>query len=150
MLPAPANTLPKEERLCGKSNISALVSEGKWGGTAHLRYCWRAAREEGDAGRIMVSVPKKFFKRAVKRNLLKRRIREAYRTQKQLLTAGGIDILFAWTGKETADYLAIRSELASILIRIDKAFAGSSKAGAAGIAEAGTAGVGVAENGNRQ
>ncbi len=121
MLPAPANTLPKEERLCGKNDISALVSEGRWGGTAHLKYCWRVSGEESGTGRIMVSVPKKFFKRAVKRNLLKRRIREAYRTQKRLLATGGVDILFAWAVKETADFGTVREEVAAILERIGKA-----------------------------
>jgi len=35
--------------------------------------------------RMAVSVPKKHFKRAVKRNLIKRRIRESYRKQKHTL-----------------------------------------------------------------
>ena len=122
MLSTPANTLPKEERLCGKTTISALVSDGKWGSTAHLKYCWRPAREEGPA-RIMVSVSKKFFKRAVKRNLLKRRLREAYRTQKELLTVEGIDFMLVWNGKEIAEYALIRDEVATILGRISKAAA---------------------------
>jgi ribonuclease P protein component len=122
MLSTPANTLPKEERLCGKTTISALISGGRWGSTAHLKYCWRSTGEEG-AGRIMVSVSKRYFKRAVKRNLLKRRLREAYRTQKQLLTAPGVDFMLVWTGKETADYETIRGEVATILGRISKAAA---------------------------
>ncbi len=49
---------------------------------------------------IMVSVPKKMFKRAWKRNLIKRRIKESYRRRKQPLiekaAAAGrhIDIAF--------------------------------------------------------
>ena len=70
---------------------------------------------------MMVSVSKKYFKRAVKRNLLKRRLREAYRTQKQLLTARGVDFMLVWTGKELAGYEVIRSEVAAILGRISKA-----------------------------
>ena len=91
----PANTLPKAERLCGKSRISALISKGRWGSTEHIKYCWHGSREEGP-GQIVVSVSKKFFKRAVKRNLLKRRMREAYRTQKDLLAVSGVDLLLAW------------------------------------------------------
>ena len=34
---------------------------------------------------VLISVPKKKFKRAVKRNLIKRRMREAYRIHKQEL-----------------------------------------------------------------
>ncbi len=120
MSSAPANTLPKEERLCGKSNISALVSCGKWGSTAHLKYCWHSAREEG-AGRILVSVPKRCFRRAVLRNLMKRRLREAYRLQKHLLTAPGTDFMLVWTCREPAGFETVRSEVATVLARISKA-----------------------------
>ena len=47
----------------------------------------------------MVSVSKRFFKRAVKRNLLKRRLREAYRTRKGLLPAG-VDLMLVYNSKE--------------------------------------------------
>ena len=119
----PSNGFRKEERLCGKTSLSALVADGRWGTTAHLKYCWLRSREDGVV-RVAVSVSKKFFKRAVKRNLLKRRIREAYRTQKQLLPSCGIDLLLIWSGKELADYLTISSEVAAVLLRISKASAG--------------------------
>jgi len=52
----------------------------------------------------MVSVPKRFFKRAVKRNLLKRRIREAYRLSKHLLSPCGTDIMFLYSSKEVLPF----------------------------------------------
>lgn len=126
-MPAPkANTLPKQERLCGKTNISALITKGRWGTSAHLKYCWYKSREDG-AGHVVVSVSKKFFKRAVKRNLLKRRMREAYRTQKGLLTVSGVDFLLAWSSKEIADYETVRSEVSSVLSRISKAAGAASE-----------------------
>ena len=112
------HTLPKEERLCGKTSVSALISSGKWGDTAHLRYCWAGGRGSG-VNRLMVSVPKKLFKRAVRRNLLKRRLREAYRLQKELLTGTGIDLLLSYSHPETADFQTIFSEVTDILNRID-------------------------------
>ena len=147
----PSNGFRKEERLCGKTSLSALVADGRWGTTAHLKYCWLRSREDGVV-RIAVSVSKKFFKRAVKRNLLKRRIREAYRTQKQLLPSCGIDLLLIWSGKELADYLTIRSEVAAVLSRISKASAGVAAAvasevpavvGGSAVAEGGTAVAGL-------
>ena len=66
----------------------------------------------------MVSVPKRFFKRAVKRNLLKRRLREAYRTQKELLGPSSIDVLFLYNSKEVLDFLSIKEEVASVLKKI--------------------------------
>lgn len=53
----PANTFSKEERLCGKASVSALIGDGRWGTTAHFRYCWRKSREDG-LNRIIASVPK--------------------------------------------------------------------------------------------
>ena len=81
-----AATLSKSERLCGKKAIAGLMEHGKGGVTGCLRYKFLKSGE-ADVSRILVSVPKRFFKRAVKRNLLKRRIRESYRLQKDLLPA---------------------------------------------------------------
>ena len=64
--------------------------------------------------RILISVPKRFFKRAVKRNLLKRRIREAYRVRK----IAGVDILFQYNSPEIADFATISAEVAAILERV--------------------------------
>jgi len=113
-----ANSFRKEERLCGKTNVTALIGHGKWSSTPHIKYCW-ALREDGDASRILVSVPKKFFKRAVKRNLLKRRMRESYRLEKSLLK-GTVDIMLVYSSPEVADFVTIREEMKSILEKLDK------------------------------
>ena len=108
-----SHTLPKEERLSGKTAISALLDKGRWGSCDDIRYCWK---ENGcGLNRIMVSVPKRHFKRAVKRNLLKRRIREAYRTRKELLETAGVDLLFVWSNPEILPFGQICSEVADIL-----------------------------------
>ena len=124
-----AHTLRKTERLCGKKDIATLFSKGKWGATAHLRYCWAsrcgdsAASRDTIPNRLLVSVSKRYFKRAVKRNLLKRRMREAYRLQKELLDCEGVDFLLSWTSKEVGDWTTVREEVAEALTRIDKAVA---------------------------
>ena len=139
------NTLGKVSRLSGKKSIATLLADGKWGAYGHFRYCWLAAApsQEGCCpssqknahqgstppaqepiapgvserpGRILISVPKRFFKRAVKRNLLKRRIREAYRVRK----VAGVDILFQYNSAEIADFAAISAEVAAILSHIGK------------------------------
>jgi len=112
----------KSERLSGKKNIATLVKCGKWGVTAHLKYCYHS--NSVGVNRILVSAPKKFFKRAVKRNLLKRRIRESYRTQKALLfppsplTGRGTDVLIQYNSPDIVDFAIIKAEVASVLASV--------------------------------
>ena len=109
------NTLPKKERLCGKTAISELLAKGKHGNVPGMRYlCLR--RKDAEITRIMVSVPKKSFKRAVKRNLLKRRIRESWRRQKHTLSVeGNLDILFMYAVKEVLTYEEIYAAVGQII-----------------------------------
>ena len=111
-------SLPKAERLSGRTAVSDLFSKGNWGGYGALRYCFRKGNGQ-DVNRIMVSVPKKFFRRAVKRNLLKRRIRESYRRQKSLVpSSAGIDIAFLYNTKDILDYRTIYETVGTILKKL--------------------------------
>ncbi|MBQ2565594.1 MAG: ribonuclease P protein component [Bacteroidales bacterium] len=111
-------SLPKAERLSGRTAVSDLFSKGNWGGYGALRYCFRKGNGQ-DVNRIMVSVPKKFFRRAVKRNLLKRRIRESYRRQKSLVpSSAGIDIAFLYNTKDLLDYRTIYETVGTILKKL--------------------------------
>ena len=74
-----------------------------------------------------VSVGKRHFKRAVDRNLLKRRIREAYRKQKhelkEILTASGIsmDLFFVYSYDRISDYAEIESAMQQgLVLLLDK------------------------------
>lgn len=114
-------TLPKSERLHGKSKISALMSRGRWGFTSGLKYCFlkdTASSSDEEANNIIVSVPKRLFKRAVKRNLLKRRLREAYRIQKDILPPKGYSILFLYNTKEVLEYSALREQVGAVLQKL--------------------------------
>lgn len=71
----------------------------------------------------MLSVPKKLFKRAVKRNLLKRRLRESWRRQKQNLhIEGGVDILFMYSTKDLMDYRTIYEVIGQIIEKINRSY----------------------------
>lgn len=116
-----ANTsLTKKERLCGKTAISRLLDEGRHGSVGNIRFLFIAGTGE-ENNRIMVSVPKKNFKRAVKRNLLKRRIRESYRKQKHNLTVeGGLDVLFMYSTKEILSYEDLFQSVGQIICKINE------------------------------
>ena len=114
------NTLPKKERLCSKTAIGQLLAKGKHGNVPGLRFLYMTGTGS-ETNRIMVSVPKKMFKRAVKRNLLKRRIRESWRKQKHALaTTGGTDILFIYPTKEIQTYEQIYNCVGQIIEKINK------------------------------
>lgn len=81
-----ANTLRKPERLNRKKVIEKMFAGGSRSFSVFpLRVVYLPVGELDAPVSILVSVSKRHFKRAVKRNRMKRRIREAYRVNKQEL-----------------------------------------------------------------
>ena len=120
-------TLSKAERLNSKAMIERLFAGGNKSFTAfHLRvvYMWLDASEGEAPVSILISVPKKRFKRAVKRNLVKRRVREAYRKNKQLLTDALVAknkrlvLAFIWLDNEIHPSAEIEGKVKRLLFHI--------------------------------
>lgn len=114
--------LSKDERLHSKRDIDTLMAKGRFGEIDFLKY--KFLRSNGcPYNRMMVSVPKRLFKRAVKRNLLKRRIRESFRLQKHLAApsqeGGGIDILFIYSDRNVRSFTEIKVATEKILTKIN-------------------------------
>ena len=74
----------KGEKLCGVKTISELFSGGRTLNLPPLRIIYRImpGRHFHEPVRVLISVPKRYFRKAVDRNLIRRRIREAYRQNK--------------------------------------------------------------------
>ncbi len=77
-------TFPKQEKLCGQLHIAALYKHGKKFTAYPLRVTYLVESSKGQesgqfAPQVLIWAPKSLFKRANKRNHLRRLMREAYR-----------------------------------------------------------------------
>ena len=111
------------ERLKSRKEIGRLFQRGT--GRVSNSYPIRAVyapvleRRSHYPTQVTFVVPKRRFKRAVDRNLLKRRMREAWRLEKHNLppspTGGQIAVLFMYTGKEIMATAYIRRKMVKVL-----------------------------------
>lgn len=118
-------TFLKKEHLCGEIRINKLFSNGKAFIVHPLRVVYSVEQNSNDVPvKVLVSVPKKRFKRAVKRNRLKRLMREAYRLNKSILTEKCIEknfavqVAFNYVSDDEMDFKAIQSKMQLALQRI--------------------------------
>ena len=109
------NTLPKHNRLCGQMRIAQLYKEGKRFTAWPLRVTYMPA--EGET-QILVWAPKALFKRAVKRNHLRRLMREAYRLNQELLGERHYLIAFNYMDKEEQSFAVIEKAICKALKKI--------------------------------
>lgn len=77
---------PRAEKLKKNTEISLLFEKGKWKTSGNLRIIILKDKPTTpiESGKFGVSVSKRYFKRAVHRNRIKRLLRECYRLNKDL------------------------------------------------------------------
>ena len=92
--------LPKQERLHGKLAVNQLFDKSKRFTVYPLRVHYTQQPTIAHS-RMLISIPKRLIKHATDRNLLKRRIREAYRVNKPELP---IDIAFVYMDNQIATH----------------------------------------------
>ena len=103
-------TFKKEERLKSTKLIESLMKDGRSIHAAPLKLVWMEVKTDMRfPAQTTVAVSKRNFKRAVDRNKLKRRMREAFRNNKQPLydvlkeKKKKITIMFFHVAKEMSD-----------------------------------------------
>lgn len=101
-------SFPKSEKLCRLKLIQTLFSEGKSVQSYPLKMVFIPANYPEDVQfQLLISVPKRIFKKAVHRNRVKRLIRESYRLQKhflQQITPQKHALALIFIGKELLEY----------------------------------------------
>ena len=131
-------SLPQAERINSKKEIDRLFHGGRSKSMtiSPLRVVYMAEVRDGETrgpvARMMVSVPKRHFKRAVKRNLVKRQVREAYRLNKHLLTdrIEGITVsmCFIWTADQIVSTADVQERMRKLLARMAERLAATAEA----------------------
>jgi ribonuclease P protein component len=111
------NTFPKHNKLCGQERIAALYKEGKRFTLWPLRVTYLPIETDTQ---ILVWAPKSLFKRAVKRNHLRRLMREAYRLHQDILGDQHYQIAFNYMDKEEQSFAVIEKAICKSLKKISE------------------------------
>ncbi len=115
-------TFTKAERLYGQTTLDKLFDTGKSLNSYPFKAIWLEVSEEATPIRVVISAPKRLFKRAVDRNRIKRMIREAYRKNKadtyQKLGDKKIHLLLIYTSKTIMEYKEIEDKIIITLQRL--------------------------------
>lgn len=115
---------PKSQKLKSRKLIDRLFSQGKSVSNYPVKLIYvQTELPENVKIQAGVAVPKKNFKSAVKRNRIKRLLREAYRQNKHHVfnnSEGSFAFLFLYIGKEIPTYPTIEKSIKGSLERFLK------------------------------
>jgi ribonuclease P protein component len=117
-------SLKKHEILRSKKNIKELFDNG----SSFFIYPFKVYYLSGEnqaTNMVLFSVPKKHLKRAVDRNLVRRRLKEAYRLNKSMIKSGSdipfsLSLTLIYIAESVINYTEIESKLIQVFVRLNK------------------------------
>ena len=118
---------PKKQKLCGEKMIERLFANGKSISEKPFRAIWNFEKNNDQVFvKSLIVVSKKKLKLAVERNVVKRRIKEAYRLQKKKLecflesTSQQLNLAIIYQEEEILDYKTLEEKINLLLSRLIK------------------------------
>ena len=122
-----AYTFRKEEKLCSQKIIGEMFLSGNSFLCYPLKVVWKyETLLTSYSAQVVFSVPKRLFKRAHDRNLLKRQLREVYRYQKQELYESlelndrKIAMMIVYIAKEKLEFGQIEGAMTKVIAKLKK------------------------------
>lgn len=120
------HTLCKAERLHSRKLIERLFGGGQSRSMSafplRVVYISPSLSSENtelpSSAQMLVSVPKRCFRRAVKRNRVKRQVREAYRRHKSLLEGQPVIMAFIWLDAKLYPSPLVEERVAGLILRV--------------------------------
>src|SRR5690606_24516422 len=111
----------KGERLSKRKEIQELFENGSSFHLHPFKVLVMRQVPQTATHKVLISVPGRIFRKAVDRNLLKRRIREAYRTQKHKLPGEEkLVVGLIYTAQEILPLAVIQGKMVLVFARIEK------------------------------
>ena len=118
---------PKKQKLCSEKEIEILFAKGKSISEKPLRAIWVFEENNDNVFvKVLIVVSKKRLKLAADRNVIKRRIKEAYRLQKKQLefflesNNQQLNLAIIYQQEEILDYKLLEEKIKLLLSRLIK------------------------------